>query len=213
MTENSAPAPSKTISQTKAIIVVGLMFAMFFVPYLYIMYVFKTGELPDTGTNEKGIFFKPFISMHEHSFKALDEKHWQADVIKNQGTWVIMSFADEQCEQACFDSIFNAQQGISALTRYKGRVEHIILADKTLSASAELQSISHLKHFSYLLEDQTLMPAIKTQIKLDNLNNSQVIMDPESQLLLFYSAEHSIQEVLRDIQRLLQSSVNHYSSH
>lgn len=213
MTENTSSTTPKTISQTKAVIVVALMFALFVIPNIYILYVYKTGDLPDTGTNEKGTFFKPFIAMQTHSFQALDEKHFQAEALKNNGIWVIMSFADKGCEQSCFDSIFNTQQAISALTRYKGRVEHIILADKTLAASTELQSISHLKHFSYLLEDETLMPTIKAQIQHDNLNNTQAIMDPESQLLLFYSEDNSVQEVLRDIQRLLQSSATRYSSH
>jgi cytochrome oxidase Cu insertion factor (SCO1/SenC/PrrC family) len=203
-------------SNTKAKIVVGLMFAMFIIPYVYVLYIYKTGEIPTLSTNEKGSFFSPFIQMKDHHFETLDYKNWKAESL--EGKWVLMNVADQECSQICLERAFNTQQAISALTRYKGRVDQVFLINKNLSHNEDINMIVNLKEYTYGVLNASLIEAIKKQIAdssqkpVADLSEFIIIVDPEAQLLLWYHPHQSIQEVLRDIKRLLKSSAAGYSS-
>lgn len=197
-------------SHRKAVLVIGLMFAMFIVPYIYILYVYKTGDIPTTKTTEKGVFFKPFVPMTAHNYTHLDEeKAWLPESLENK--WAILSIAGKQCEQNCLEHIFNAQQGIAALTRYKGRVDQIVLIHPEFKLNEDLQTIVHLKNYVHPVINASLFESIEQQIPDNNgLSGYTIIVDPKSQLLLWYTPEQAIQEVLRDIKRLLKSSEARY---
>lgn len=209
-------APPKTVSRAKASIVVGLMFAMFLIPYFYVIYIYKTGEIPTVKTNEKGTFFKPFIKLSEHELLELNEENWS--ISKIEGKWVIMNFATRTCEQACLERIFNTEQAIVALTKDEGRVDQLVVINPELEISNDLKTIINLRKYVYPVRNQSLFDAVAQQVFSSEENSDQdlsgyiAIVDPESQLLLWYSPDQSITEILRDIKRLLKSSVSSYSS-
>lgn len=198
-------------SRTKAVLVIGLMFAIFIVPYAYVLYIYKTGDIPTAKTTEKGVFFQPFIPMSAHSYTHLDEqKAWLPDSLENK--WAILSLAGKQCEQNCLEKIFNAQQGIAALTRYKDRVDQIVLIHPEFQLNEGLQTIVHLKHYVHPVINASLFERVEQQIPDSNgASGYTIIVDPNSQLLLWYTPEQAIQEVLRDIKRLLKSSEAGYN--
>jgi len=205
------PSPeTKKISNKKAFLVIGFMFAIFVVPYVYILYIYKTGEIPTVSTTEKGIFFKPFIEMKGETFNDIQGNSWTIDSIQNK--WAILDFADADCEQSCLESIFNTQQGISALTTGKGKVDQIILMHPQQVVSQDLHIIIGLKKNVHAIQNENLFHAVREQMKMQSsLSKHRVIVDPEAKLLLFYTPDKSIQEVLRDMKRLLDASVSGYS--
>jgi len=206
----------KTISKAKASIVVGLMFAMFLVPYFYVIYIYNTGEIPTAKTNEKGTFFKPFIKIAEHELFTLNQKSWSTQEV--EGKWLIMNFVNKECTQACLERIFNTEQAIVALTKDEGRVEQLVLISPELEISDDLQTIIQLRKYVHAVRNKSLMDAAALQIfssqenTENDLSGYVAIVDPEAQLLLWYKPDQSITEILRDIKRLLKSSVASYSS-
>lgn len=221
MTETPVP-----VSKAKAFSVVAFMFALFLVPYLYILYVYKTGEMPSTGSTERGMFFKPFIDLNAHSLSTLDGQAW--DVGHLEGKWVLANFADTTCENPCLDRIFNTQQAITTLTEYKGQVLQIVFLGNQLVLSDNLKTVLNLKKQKETTVDnpeQSLFNALRAQIPdstslstspstslSTSLSEYIVIIDPKGQMLLFYSPEQSIQDILRDLKRLLKASAGGYSS-
>lgn len=211
MNQNTNETANAKPSNTKAMIVVGLMFAMFVVPYVYVLYIYKTGEIPTTDTTEKGIFFKPFIEMKNENFTDLNGETWTTEQLKNK--WAILDFADQDCSQQCLESIFNTQQAISSLTRNKGKVEQIILVHPQQNLNEDLKTIIDLKDNVHAIHNDNLFTTVSEQMKMSrSLSMHRVIVDPEARLLLFYTPDKSLQEVLRDIKRLLTASVSRYSS-
>ena len=188
------------------------MFAMFIVPNLYVLYIYKTGNLPTTSTTEKGIFFKPFIDLKNFQFSQLDspEQLWHKEEIA--GKWALLNIVDENCEQHCLERAFNTQQAITALTRYKGRVEQIILVHPSKINNEDLNTIVHLKDYVHGIVDVDLIAELRSQIPQEYLSAYTVIVDPEGKLLLWYTPDQSLQDILRDIKRLLKSSTTGYSS-
>ncbi len=206
----------KTISNTKATLVVGLMFAMFLVPYFYVIYIYNTGEIPTTKTNEKGTFFKPFIKLPEHELLDLNQQSWSINHI--EGKWLIMNFVNEECTQSCLERIFNTEQAIVALTKDEGRVDQLVVINPELEISEDLQTLIKLRQYVHTVRNKSLLDAAAQQIFLSkeqtnhDLSGYVAIIDPESQLLLWYTPEQSISVILRDLKRLLKSSVASYSS-
>ena len=210
-THQQPPKQPQQQSNRKAVIVVSLLFALFVVPYTYVLYIYKTGEIPTTGSTEKGVFFKPFIEMNNESYTDISDEIWTPE--KLQKKWSILNFADKNCDQQCLETIFNTQQVISSLTRNKGKVEHIILIHPMLEIGEDLQTIINLKTNVHAIRNEALFTAVKEQMEMENsLAQHLIIVDPEARFLLFYTPENSLQEVLRDIKRLLKASVSGYSS-
>jgi cytochrome oxidase Cu insertion factor (SCO1/SenC/PrrC family) len=211
MNKNQTSPEVRKPSNRKAFIVVSLMFAMFVVPYIYVLYIYKTGEIPIEGSTEKGVFFKPFIEMDNQSFTDINGEPWTTEKLNQK--WAILNFADSDCEQKCLEGIFNTQQGISALTRNKGKVEQIILMHPQQSVSDDLNTIIGLKKNVHAIQNEELFVAVTEQMKVQgSLSLYRVIVDPEAKFLLFYTPENSLQEILRDIKRLLKASVTRYNS-
>jgi cytochrome oxidase Cu insertion factor (SCO1/SenC/PrrC family) len=198
----------KTVSKAKAIAVIGFMFALFLVPYTYILYVYKTSDMPTTGSTERGVFFKPFIDLKAHTFTTLDGQNWDIEHLEKK--WVLANFADITCENSCLDRIFNTQQALSTLTEYKGQVVQVVFLHHQLQASADLITVLNLKKPKQSAIDnleQSLFNALRAQIPDTNsLSEYIVIIDPDGQLLLYYSPEQSFQDILRDLKRLLKAS-------
>ncbi len=207
---NAGP-DQNTHSNTKAYTVVGLMFAMFVLPYTYVLYVYNSGELPTAGTNERGAFFKPFLSLNEEPLKALDGSAWDNEVLGEQ--WVLMNFADQNCEQDCLERIFNTQQAIASLTRNKGKVDQLVVIRNTEPLSEDLQTIVNLKDYSHAAFNDTLFTKTAEQMKIQgSLSQHLAIVAPDRSTLLLFTPEQSLQDVLRDLKRLLKASVSGYSS-
>lgn len=206
---NPTNAPKK-ISNTKALIVVSLMFAMFVVPYVYVLYIYKTGEIPTVNTTERGIFFNPFIDMKTEKYTDIYGKPWTTEQLQNK--WAILDFADNDCATSCLDGIFNTQQAISALTRNKDKVEHIILMHPEQKVSEDLLTIISLKKNVHAIQNENLFEKVSTHMKLDeSLSQHRIIVDPEAKFLLFYTPDKSLTDILRDIKRLLTASEVRYN--
>lgn len=209
MNQTTPTEPTKKTSNKKAIIVIGLMFAIFVVPYTYVLYIYKTGEIPTTSTTEKGIFFNPFLDMKTENYTDIHGKKWTTEKLQNK--WAILDFADVDCEEKCLETIFNTQQGISALTQGKGKVDHIILMHPQQKVSEDLLTIISLKKNVHAIQNENLFQVVSQQMKLDaSLSKHRAIVDPEANILLFYTPDKSLQEVLRDIKRLLSASEARY---
>lgn len=211
MKESNKQTESKEQSNTRAVIVVSLLFAIFIIPYTYVLYIYKSGDIPTTGTTEKGVFFQPFIEIKNEPLNDIAGKTWSPESLNQK--WSILNFADQDCEKSCLETIFNTQQAISSLTRNKGKVEHLILIHPQLVISEDLNTIIGLKSYNHAIINESIFLKVKKQMELNHsLSHHSAIVDPEAKLLLFYTPEKSIQEILRDIKRLLKASVSGYSS-
>jgi|GEM_PF-5455953 len=206
----NTPSSQTTQSRYKAPLIIGLMFAIFIVPYVYVLYIYESGEIPTQGTTERGLFFQENIQLKQETILTIDGENWQISSLNNQ--WGILNFADRDCTQACFQSIFNTQQAISSLTRHKGKVEQIILIHPDLTIGQDLETIISLKDNVHPIINTSLFKKVTDQMNVQSsLSSHSVIIDPTSKLLLFYQAQQSVQDVLRDIKRLLKASAGGYS--
>lgn len=208
----------KPVSNRKAVFVVALLFSIFLVPYTYVMYLYKTGDMPEIGTTEKGTFLAPKINISDMPLQmsqlSVTTENWKVESIKGQ--WGILNFVPNNCEKTCLDRLFNTQQVLKALTRYKGRSEQIAVITGNGSHSEELKTVIGLKDSLFVIHngDELSQYILSSQgfSEVENLNDYIFIMDPEGSLLIYYSAQNEMKEMLRDLKRLLKVSAAGYHS-
>ena len=213
---SNIPTASKPVSSLQANLVVGLLFAMFIVPNVYIIYLYKTGNMPDIGSTEKGIFFENKINLTQKQFISPNNDAWNTKSLN--GKWAIVSFIDNHANKASLDRLFNTQQVLKTLTRYKGRSEHIVIITGEQPPSKDLKTVLSLRNDLFIAQNenqlslQILAEKEFSSLKLSNLDDYIMILDPEGNLLMYYSAEHSPKAMLRDFKRLLKVSAAGYQS-
>jgi hypothetical protein len=170
--------------------------------------IFYTGiGMPATTVN-KGVLLDPPQAVDDLALHDLDAAPWDFTVQRKQWRWVIPGAAD--CNVQCQDNLYLTRQVHIRLAEKSMRVERIyLLLDDHLNAATEQFLQSEHPHIQILKADPaTLQRALSAaNVAGDVLTNGHYyLMDQDGFLMMAYTPNHTGQELLDDIKRMLKYS-------
>ena len=169
------------------------LFAIGLVPVIvaWTVYNFFPGLLPESKTNV-GTLISPPVS------------HELADITLGERKWSLVMPVGEDCSEDCQQRFYFARQVNVALGKNSDRVQRIVVAD----AATALDSIT--EQYPDLIRVESSMvqfgKALKNFVAEPVSGNYIYLMDPNGNIMMFYTLEEAGKPMLKDIKHLLKIS-------
>lgn len=180
-----------------------IILAVTLLPMLLAYIVYQTGwGIPEDTVNQGGLLTPP-VHVRELSMPETD-----LNLLLQQKRWLVFIPVVNPCEQSCQDRLFITRQVHIRLGEKSRRVQRY-----ALSLAGE-QSDAHLK---VLREDHPQLKILSISpgawsdwLAKTNVNqqaqNIFLLVDQEGYAMMYYTAEHTGNDLLKDIKRLLKYS-------
>jgi hypothetical protein len=173
-------------SRRKFVGLVLIAFVPIFIAYFAFFYF---PDIVPTGTTNQGELITPPIAASEVNV-ALDE----------QKSWALIQPASIDCDEACGELLYLSRQVVVGLNKDSGRVKRIILVKTPVSETfADLLQSEHA--------DVSVIKGTSSQ--LDEVSSTRPIlylMDPNGNILIYYTLETAGKPMLKDLKHLLRIS-------
>lgn len=169
------------------------LFAIGLVPVIiaWTVYNFFPELLPVTKTN-LGTLISPPVS------------HQIADVSIGERKWSLLVPVGETCDADCQQRFYFVRQVNIALGKNSDRVQRIIVADSKTSLAAIEQEYPELIRIDSSMAQ--FRNALESAVSNPVSGNYIYLMDPNGNIMMFYTLEQAGKPMLKDIKHLLKIS-------
>jgi len=198
-TTRSDQPPEESLTKTRAKL--SLLFLMSAAPFVlaYIVFFVNPEWIP-TGTTNQGDLLLPPIQASEVS---IDHK-----ALFDEERWMFIIPVGSACGQDCVDALYYTRQVKTALGKESGRIERVVLSSAN-NISQDFQELLQQEHrFAKLV--------YHTGIAIDSLVEPLLgrkpvepyilLMDPNGNIMMFYTLDKAGKPMLKDIKHLLKAS-------
>ena len=188
----TSPLEAVRRSRMKLLLIAGIVV----IPILtaYTIMFFKPEWIP-TGTTNNGTLVSPSVSITAlPSAESLPAK------------WILMHPTPGTCDLTCQEMLYLSRQVHTALGKETSRVERYLVTREDISAEyaelleAEHNVMGHLRLKPGELEG--LLPDIKDLYQQQYV----LLIDPNGNIMMYYSLEQSGKPMMRDLKHLLRIS-------
>ncbi len=190
--DKSLPPEAVRRSRMKLLLIAGIVV----IPILaaYTIMFFKSEWIP-TGTTNNGTLVSPSVSIAELGLaESLPDK------------WVLMHPTAESCDVECQEMLYLSRQVHTALGKETSRVERYLVTRREISPDyLELLETEHGSMGRLQLkpgELETLLPNIKDLYQAEYV----LLIDPNGNIMMYYTREQSGKPMMRDLKHLLRIS-------
>lgn len=183
-------------------LVVVVVFAMFFVPFLT-AWLLTYHDWRPSGTTNHGSLIEPVRSVTSHGLVGVDESNLTDDFF--YGKWTLVFVGRAACDEGCQSALYTIRQVRLALGKDMGRVQRLyVLAesnqhkDDTFLAShpgLEVASANRGWLRTFSLSEEEAAPEQRI-----------FVVDPQGYLMMHYAAKAEPKGILKDLKRLLKAS-------
>ncbi len=188
-------------SLTKTRMKLSALFLMSVAPFVlaYVVFFVKPEWIPATTTNQGELLLPPI----QASKVGIDHKSlFEGD------RWLLVIPVGSDCHQGCIDALYYTRQVKTALGKESGRIERIVLSGTT-NISSEFETLLQQEHQHARLISNSGV-AINTLVEplLGRPPGDPYIllMDPNGNIMMFYTIDKAGKPMLKDIKHLLKAS-------
>lgn len=202
----SSPAPSDQMLQQKSNRNGYLMLAVILGPMIAAYLVFKTGLGMPTGTINKGELLTPAKLLFELNASDVDGNavHWD----QFEAHWRFLVPIMAPCEADCEQALYLTRQVHKRLNEKYPKVARWVLVDRALWNPALAQTLAN----EYQDSETLLVDAAEWHQWLAQTNSRDAIyymVDNQGFAMMFYQRQHSGNDLLADIKRMLKLTREH----
>ncbi|MBV1878564.1 MAG: hypothetical protein KUG79_13050 [Pseudomonadales bacterium] len=181
-------------SKNKASLVI--LFSIGLVPVLvaYVVYVFFPHLLPATTTNQGQLIVPPI----ENTAIGLE---------KEDRKWLLLLPVDSSCGAECEQRLYLARQINLALGKESERVKRVLIVSANTSADLTERLMQQYHDMRLLpLDGEMLANQLSSVVARDQLSTTIFVMDPNGNIMMYYSLDRAGKGMLRDLKHLLKVS-------
>ncbi|OQW94396.1 MAG: hypothetical protein BWK79_06055 [Beggiatoa sp. IS2] len=195
-------------TQTKKRLLLIFIAALFFVPLIISFTLFQQGWRPIGQTNY-GTLINPAQSLTHLStltFETVTDK--QPFPLSNLwGKWTLITVVQEDCVEACQDTLYKMRQVRLALNQNTTRVRRVLLVNDP-NRLTKPDEIATVYAGTLLLSGQPAFSTL-TKVLYDSTTDTPYkiyVVDPLGNLMMFYPSDANPSKMLKDLERLLRLS-------
>lgn len=175
-----------------------------FVPMLFAFVIYETGVGIPTGTINKGVLLTPpqqidsleLTDLNGHPYKISEQPH----------KWHLVVPATSLCDEACVNALYVTRQVHTRLNEKYTRVDRLFLVSDLDSATAALLKAEH-KNIKVAKVDPEAWARLLADTNFERGN--YLMMDPDGFLMMYYQDQHTGNDLLADLKRMLKFSREH----
>jgi len=181
-----------------------LVMAVILLPMVVAYIIFHTGWGFPTTTTNKGTLLTPAISVQDFDVDGTTPLAFMSDVGNKR--WRLLVPVPSSCDSACQKNMYTTRQVHVRLAEKAYRVERVF-------ALFEAPSVKQQQNFASQHPNARLVtvpPILFSQwlgtdaIARDNVDQHYYLVDQEGFVMMSYTANHSGQDLLDDIKKLLK---------
>ncbi len=204
--QNDTPTEQQQVKRNRNM---GLLvLAAVFVPMLVAYLLFKTEFAIPKGTVNKGDLLHPPQEVSGLNLMSVEGE--PIDVLSSGLKWRLLIPGGEFCAEQCQKDLYLTRQVHTRLGNKAGRVERYYLNfDKNLSSEAQAlfeSEYPHLKVVHLEAGDFKSLIANTDLATASDLEQRYFLMDQQGFIMMSYLPQHSGNELLADLKRLLKYS-------
>ena len=154
----------------------------------YVAYFHLPGWIPSGMTN-KGVLITPPVYAGEVNPALVDLK-----------TWVLVQPVGRTCETNCEKVLYLARQVVTGLGKDAPRVKRILMASRPISDEFSSRLAREHADVEVIHGDHARLDAITTERPV------LFLIDPNGNVMMFYSMERAGKPLLKDLKHLLRVS-------
>lgn len=195
--EGLAPVDIEQRNRNRRTLVIMAVIGVVPFAVAWMIYFHLPGLIPSTTTNKGTLVHPPVSAAPLETTTPLPE-----------GKWTLLVPAGEVCDDTCQHALYLARQVNVALGKDQDRVERALLVSGSQVEPAfhELLTKQYpdmaVRYYPSDVVDNALAPIIGGKA----LNGYIFIADPKGNIMMFYSPEHTGNDILKDLQHLLKYS-------
>jgi len=181
------------------------LFAVFFGPLFFAMWLFYVpNSWLNSSTQNHGTLIQPAQPLDEFKLSALDGKLWGREQFT--GKWTLLYVGDETCDLYCEANLFKMRQVRLTLGRDSDRVQRKYLGVHTQQDAHAIEEIfTKYPRMNVAWFNKSEVNKSIPQIKDLPIHRIYVI-DPNGNLMMWYSKDATSKGMKKDLKRLLKVS-------
>ncbi len=182
---------SKQIKSGKHVTLIVLAFA---IPVFAAWLLYHFHDHFNLKTTNQGILFKPVFSVARYLPQDEGQPHWR-----------ILYFSKDCCQQNCEHMLHNLHQLRQALGKEQDRVQLTLLTQSQCNVTTynDIQHLALSKNqmnsFNHFIAENESAAQVTDDSKI-------YIIDPHSNMVLYYSGQTDPMNILKDMKHLLRAS-------
>ena len=190
--------------KTKSRIYLVSIFAVFFGPLLFAMWLFY---VPNSWMNSKtqnhGALIEPAKPLDDFKMTSIDGNVW--DKQQFMGKWTLLYVGDEHCDLYCEASLFKMRQVRLSLGRDRQRVQGKYLGIDNKNNKQSFNDI--IKNYPDMQVSWFIFDSTPNSLSTYDLQKNVIyIIDPLGNLMMQYSRDATSKGMKKDLKRLLKVS-------
>jgi len=178
------------MSRTKLLIIISMAFGPILVAYIVF---FKFPDLAPTSRTNEGTLISPPVQGGE--------------IIPANSRWTLLIAVDQDCDKICQEVLYLSRQIHISLGKNTPRVQRVVLTQGELSTS--FKTLLETEHGSARvqdIQDSEFANELKQAIGDELLHSMVFLMDPNGNVMMFYSPDKGGNPMLKDLKLLLKLS-------
>ncbi|BFM09880.1 hypothetical protein R50072_00330 [Simiduia litorea] len=181
-----------------------LVMGVILVPMLVAYIVYETGLGIPTGTINKGVLLNPPAQLDSLALQDIDEK--PTTIAQLPPKWRLVVPAMSGCDESCVEALYVTRQVHTRLNEKYTRVERVFLVANLDAATEQLLAAEHANIHVLKVEQK----AWEALLAATNFRQGRyLMMDPDGFLMMYYQDQHTGNDLLADLKRMLKFSREH----
>ena len=199
VTEQSGPTPDQTgtenkvaeaaaiaASRRKLLTIIMIAFVPIFIAYILFFYF---PALAPEGTTNRGQLISPPL-----------EGQAISEALANQQSWVLIQTIGDQCDASCEELLYLSRQVTAGLGKDANRVKRVVVGAADISD--ELRALLDAEH----VDVQVIQANTATLDSVTVERPVLFLMDPNANIMMYFSLDQAGKPMLRDLKHLLKIS-------
>jgi len=192
MTEPSqslSPEPTREqikASRTKLLVLIAIAFVPILIAFLLFRYL--PDWRPEGTTNQGELIIPP-----------LNGKEISADLLR-VNTWVLLQPSGTSCDDGCEQMLYLSRQVVTGLGKNSARIGRMVVVPGTVSDGFEQHLQQEHRDVTVVEADAGLLNQVSPERPL------LFVMDPNGNIMMYYSLEKAGKPMLKDLKHLLKLS-------
>ncbi|MDN3638031.1 hypothetical protein QWY82_04320 [Simiduia curdlanivorans] len=181
-----------------------LVMGVILVPMVVAYVIYETGLGIPTNTINKGVLLNPPVQID--SLELRDRDNQPMTMAQQPQKWRLLVPAMSACDDACVEALYITRQVHTRLNEKYTRVERVFLVADLDSATEQLIATEHA-NIQVVKVDPSAWAALLAQTNY--AQGRYLMMDPDGFLMMYYQDQHTGNDLLADLKRMLKFSREH----